>query len=363
MCVFFGATALFLSSCQKNDSFLDSETQQTLLIPQTAILVSNTASLRIDASSKSTEAEEFAKLLAVSLKQKEMRNFIKTEANKKFDGDFDILVSKVIEAQIGNEKFGEKLKKNSPNGYAKGKETFDNALKNPKLNIAIPVLIEKWDDTKQQPLVAVAVDADEKQTQQLKAYDSDGRLYLLDAKTEPNVPVIVIANNERMDYKPIKNTSQNLRISGNSEKITALQCPNLSAIESWYYGGPELRFEGVVYDDTFSSAYLAFSKTQHPPRDLAVLGFSPNQELFEWHFDNNHGPDYYIQSWEIDDSGTTAKLTVGVSAGKKDQVTGTASFELSYKAQDKKLAGELIHYTSSTPKTIADSYIWFVLGN
>lgn len=331
---------------------------EELLIPSTAKVIDE-KSLRLSTTNEVIEAEEFAKLLASSLKDKEVRKFLKNEANKKTDGDFDILVSQVLNSKIGIQNFSDKIKNNSANG----KEVFDKATKNPKLNIAIPVLIEKWDDAKQQPLVAVSIGVIEKDTKFLKAFDSKGKSYLIDANIEPNVPVIVVGNNERMNYQSDIKKDKNLRTSGNTEKVTYIKCPNLSDIESWYFGGPELRFDGVVYNDGFSAAYQAFTKTQHPSRNNAKDGYTLTQNLFEWYYDNNHGPDYYIQTWEIDDSGTTYKLTVGVSAGKKDVVTGTASFELSYKAQDKKLAGELIHYTSPTPKTINDSFIEFKLEN
>lgn len=87
---------------------------------------------------------------------------------------------------------------------------------------------------------------------------------------------------------------------------------------------------------------------EYPPaRQNASNGYTlPSstavQNLFSWHFDSNHGPDYYLQSYEIDDSGTTQSLTVGVTAGKKDVITGNALFTLTYKAQDKVLKGELI---------------------
>lgn len=198
--VFFVSLSAFFYSCNKNDAVPDSITQEQLLIPQTAQAVADGSSARV-AATETIEAEEFAKLLALSLKQKDIRTFVKEEANKTFDGDFDILVSRVAELKIGNDKFSERIKKNAPNGYAKGKEVFDNAIKNKKLNISIPILIDNWDDSRQQPLVAVAIGVSEKETKFLKAFDSNGKTYLLDAKTEPNVPVIVVGNNERLNYK------------------------------------------------------------------------------------------------------------------------------------------------------------------
>jgi hypothetical protein len=347
-------------SPQLPDSELSVKSEE-ILIPSTATVFDG-SSFRISSEKETSEADEFAKLIATSLKDRDIRKFIKDEANKQFDGDFDILVSKVINAKVGNEDFIDKIVNNSQNSLAR--EIFEVAKKNPKLNISVPVLNETWDDVNQQLLVAVAIGAVENTTEYLKAFDSNGKVYLIDANIEPDVPVIVIGNNERMDYeKETKESNENMRTSGNLERITYIKCPRLGDIESWYLGAPELRFDGVVYSLGSHTAYQAFKKTVVPSRSNAKDGFTLNQGLFNWYFDTSHGPDYYIQSWEIDNSGTTYKLTVGVTAGKKDVASGTASFELSYTAQDRQLPGELIHYTSATPKTVSDSYLEFKLEN
>lgn len=369
------ASMPFLSSCLQDEIInesklnLTNQTGQKTKLSKEGILIPSTARV-IDANSartESTEVDEFAKLLASSLKNEEMRTFLKDEANKKFDGDYDILVSNVLDAGIGGETFSDVVKDNDDNDNtnARTNNAFDAATENPKLNIAIPVLIEDWNDETQQPLVAVAMGAIEGETKFLKAYDSNGTEYLLDADTEPDVPVIVIANNERMgeDFQETRESTANARISGNMEKITYLKCPNLKKIESWYFGGPEIRFDGVVYNSNSGAAIQAFKKTQNPSRDMAKHGYTLTQDLFNWYYDTHQGPDYYIQSSEIDDSGATYKVSVSVTAGKKDVVSGTVGFEISYTAQDKELAGELIHYQSATPKTISDSYIVFKLTN
>jgi hypothetical protein len=227
-------------------------------------------------------------------------------------------------------------------------------------------LIDEWDYSKHQLLVAVAIDVKEDETDFLKAYDSKGNSYLLDANVEPDVPVIVVTNNERMDsYQPVKNEngSTNLRTSGKLERVTYIKCPKLKDIESWYFGGPELRFDGVVYNTNFTAAFQAFTKMQNPTRKSASDGYTLNQGLFNWYFDDHHGPDYYIQAWEIDDSGTTHKFSVSVTAGSKESTHGSASYELIYRQEDRRLAGELIHHKSSTPKTVSDSYIEYRLSN
>jgi Protein of unknown function (DUF3103) len=337
------------------DEFSISE-NELIIVPNTAIPF-NEKSARIGVSAIDTDAEEFAKLLALSLKDKGVREFLKSEANKQQYGDYDIIVSEALNKIIGQSKFKDKLTNSHSKNSSAGNIVLTNALKNSKLTISIPVSIEKWNAVGQLPLVAVATTLNERTDSQVKAFDSKGNSYLLSSKTEPNVPVIVVRNFEAFaDSAPSKDKSA--RTSGLQEKITYIKCPNLSNIEPWLKGKPELRFEGVVYNDAFSAAFLAFSKDQHPTRSSASGGYSLTQGLFNWNFAGNHGPDYYIQAMELDDTGATYKITITV--GKKD--SGSASFELSYKDNDEKLAGELINFTTSTPHTVSDSNIEYTIN-
>ena len=351
-----------LFSCKESSSLSPNEfslsENESIVVPNTALLLNGQSSARVGVSTTDTDAEEFAKLLALSIKDKDVRKFLKNEASKQVHGDYDIIVSEVLNSPIGSIKFKDKLKNSHSKSPSEGSRVVDNALKNSKLTISIPVSIDKWNDVGQLPLVAAATTLNEKTDSQVNAFDSKGNVYLLSSKIEPNVPVIVVRNFEEFVTTELPKV-KNARISGLQEKITYIKCPDLNAIESWLRGKPELRFDGVVYNDSFSSAYQAFSKNQNPSRSDASNGYTLTQGLFDWYFDDNHGPDYFIQAMEMDDNGATYKITIGVTVGKKDVVSGTASFELTYRAGDEKLAGELINYKSSTPKTISDSYIEF----
>lgn len=371
------ASVLFFSSCQEDATINETSSDvmdqassvanldnEEILVPSTATVV-DAKSSGISAKKEIAEVEEFAKRLAASLKEEEMRTFLKDEASKQFDGDYDILVSNVIDTKVGDESFDDKIKGGTENSNARTSNVVDAATKNPKLNISVPVLIEDWDDQKKQPLVAVSMGAVEGETKFIKAYDSNGKEYLLDAETEPDVPVIVVGNNERMGKEfeeAVKENNSNAKTSGRMQQIKYIRCPNLKKIESWYFGGPELRFDGVVYNNNSSTTVQAFKKTRTPSRDEASDGYSFTQDLFRWYFNENQGPDYYIQSWEIDDAGTTHELTVGVSFGKEGAAQGSASYKLTYRAQDKQLAGELINNRNPVTETISDDLIEFRLS-
>jgi hypothetical protein len=335
-----------------------------LLIPTTATLVDEKSTVQSE-DPEVVEAEEFAKLLASAINGKDVRKFLKDEANKKFDGDFDILVSKVLDSKIGKVNFKGLVEQSSSLGASKGKEVFEKAIKNPKLNISVPIQIVKWNESKQQLLVAVAVGYVDGETKFVKAFDSKGRTYLIDASIEPNVPVIVVGNNERMDYQEeVTNNEKSTRISGRSERLYFVRCPDVSAIEGWLLGAPELRFSIVVYNNDESASRLAATiNIGFSSRNLAWAGKPTNFVFFNWYFDDEHGPDYYVQSAEIDDTGTAHKITVGVSVGVKDKVTGTASQELTYKNGDEILAGRLINYRDQSPSIVQDDLIMFFIDN
>lgn len=130
------------------------------------------------------------------------------------------------------------------------------------------------------------------------------------------------------------------------------------------FGKPELRFTGVGYRNNLSSTFKAFEFVKTPSRSTAKSDYTLNAYMFNWYFDDIHGPDYYFQAIEEDNSGTQLKLTVSVSVGIKENVTGQAGFEINYRAQDKLLYGQSITYMDSEPRTYTSSdYLYFGLNN
>lgn len=292
-------------------SSLVSETS-SILVPSTVKLLDE-KSLRYSEDNETAVAEKFAILVAKSLSESDFREFLKDEANKMYDGDYDILVSNVITKKLGSEDFRTKISKQSISKSVSSNEIFLLATQNERLNISVPLHIEKWNTSKQLPLVAVSIGSNETTTTYLKAFDATGRTYLIDAKIEPDVPVIVIGDNERMNYKKNDTTEKKLRTSGNPERITFIKCPDLNSIEAWHRGGPEIQFDCVVYNNDFSAAFQAASGIRsHVSRNTAENGWIPissnGQELFQWCFEENHEPDYFLQVGEMDDAGGTQNL-------------------------------------------------------
>ncbi|CAN5861785.1 hypothetical protein BH24BAC1_BH24BAC1_33670 [soil metagenome] len=148
--------------------------------------------------------EFFAKTLAKSLSNVQVRRSIKKEALKQFDGDYDILYSQ-FQNQILPES-GITVEQALGAGAAdngdvtnKVSEIRRAAKEFPKLNIAVPVLIDKWDVENYVPLVAVVLPShDVEKTGIVKAYDNKGQVFWLDSKL-PEMPVVVVGLNERVE--------------------------------------------------------------------------------------------------------------------------------------------------------------------
>lgn len=204
------AVALFFAGCDK-------ETLEQVQPSNNATAVNANVNVGSD---KATDAklERFAKALAKSMTDKEVRKFIKNEANKMFDGDYDILYKTSVEKSVNGEKFSKLLAKQLKAIEKSGSDKeAENTLESfsteiPLLNISVPVNIESWDEESYIPLVVVIpTDFDEKTTKTVKAYDASGKVTLLSAKGTPNVPVIVVGRNERVNY----NTNGTFSFKGN----------------------------------------------------------------------------------------------------------------------------------------------------
>ncbi|MGM0642037.1 MAG: DUF3103 family protein [Thermotogota bacterium] len=193
---------------------------------------------KIVLNKENPKLHDFAKLIAKSMEDEKGRLFIKNEALKEFDGDFDILFSKFKNKKLDNSSLKATSFRTYEN-YLKRFYEFNNDIKSeddyelflnsliekyPLLQISIPEIYEgsteKWETTNYIPLVAILPDNyNEETTKVISAYDINGNVTYLNINKIPEKPVLVIGQNERL--VAIKKEDVNLK---NNKKIIQDPC-------------------------------------------------------------------------------------------------------------------------------------------
>lgn len=164
-------------------------------------------SASLDGTKVNAALEEIASSLAATLSDAEVRKLLKAKVGERFDGDEEVLYASIADARL---KDGKMFKQKLAAGYAKahGAKAGDEAgalqminkhiASVPRLQFAVPVEFESWNEADYVPLVAFGrVDIDDNQVEQLKAFDAQGNVHTLDAKNAPSQPVVVVGINER----------------------------------------------------------------------------------------------------------------------------------------------------------------------
>ena len=279
-----------------------------------------------------------------------MRVFIKNEASKKFDGDYDILFRNVQNLSVGGEAFKNHLVDKSKNSTLSLENIAIISEGMPLLNISVPVNIDKWDAETFTPLVAIVPDDyDDKTATKIKAYDADGKIHWLDANTAPNFPVVVVGENERTEIKngevvlkyKLGTTSSKKRISkintlmiapgdgggggggsstcyrtdGQWEYMNALIFPDnylQSRYEDWILGAPEIRITIFKPSENFTQLGI-FSSTFYEPSRRADVNndwdhFYGSWPLYMW-YTADYG-NIVIYKMVEEDGGQIVEITV-----------------------------------------------------
>lgn len=160
--------------------------------------------------------ENYALILASSIKDVELRYIIKEEAKLMFDGDYDILTSTLESLTVRNKETQvrelliaacseESIKINSRmfNGNTKisGSEFLERTkMAFPNLQVAVPIHCEEWDTENYIPLVAfLPFDYDDQKAEYVDAFDIYGERHKLSVDVDPSDPVIVVGISERVD--------------------------------------------------------------------------------------------------------------------------------------------------------------------
>lgn len=203
---YFGRSILFLFmllvfqySCKKDAVDTASELQEN-----STQIVSGAATTRAPGSYYNNSVMEIAEALSLALADNaDLRKLIKKEALKKFDGDYDVLMStlqnveiptnKVPEGTLDFENLLRKYNKELDKGFL---QTLINTY--PDIQVSVPVNIDKWSST-YVPVVAIQPDYFDHGNDTHVPGFLKGKPQIVDAyNPSPTKPVVVVGRNERM---------------------------------------------------------------------------------------------------------------------------------------------------------------------
>lgn len=312
--------------------------------------------------------DEVAKALAKALTDKQMRTFVKAEASKRVDGDYNILYTRVANRVVDGQTVAQALSA-AQGGSPSARTTPIDLLAQdmPLLNVSVPINIKHWDVNQFTPLVAVLADDDSKP---LKAFDQDGNIHWLDAKKAPNFPVVVVGRSERYtltsmgtvqlkkglmptdrgdvmtmgdeeqlpddgtgggggggydnpgneDPNPPTDPNYCSDMSRLNLSLTGWYSGNLSAIESWARGAPEIRMRAFAITQNQTKVDVYGDPTRgnlwEPSNRDQVNGrwWNLNDYLFNWNV-NYYGEEVTFVLQE-EDGGNPRDVSIPISFKK-----------------------------------------------
>ncbi len=141
----------------------------------------------------------FSTALAKALQNEEFRELIKSEALKKFDGDYDIFYQKLKDVRLSSGLTVESL----IGSYLEKDADIMKLTRNlPLLTIFIPELsrhsASKWDTKNEIPIVGVRNYGDLAVNKPMKTFDSNGNEGSLSYRQDFLRPIIIVKDNERL---------------------------------------------------------------------------------------------------------------------------------------------------------------------
>lgn len=221
------------------------------------------------------QLNELAKALNLAVQaSSNVRQFVRTEVMRRFDGDYDFLIDDAINKKIkfsdemivtrsglSERSFGEIIRDYLPTTKSGNDILTELQKQYPDLQVAVPVHAIEWDPETYVPVVAfIPDDYDDSTTLSVPGYDANGNYVEVDAIRVPNVPVIVLSRNERYGRSSVLNeiidTSDVPDINpdiNDPTNLTAVTSGSSIAL-SWNYTGQALGYHvwrKGIEDDSF----------------------------------------------------------------------------------------------------------------
>lgn len=164
---------------------------------------------RSQASPQDIKFHNLAKVVSIAVTESDqLRGLIKSEALQQFDGDYDVLFSKIKDKAINGMALKDYLEAIYIRiGLGRGNTNSINSiddlvLEYPNIQISCPVSADDWDEINYVPIVTfIPEDFNEGVTTTIEGFNNNQSIDV-DAVTPPTEPVLVIGICERMSAPP-----------------------------------------------------------------------------------------------------------------------------------------------------------------
>lgn len=266
-------TIIFVSSCQERLS------------------VAPFAPVQISDKQSNILKNEFATVLAKALIDKKVRDFIKNESLKQFDGDYDILYAVIKDKMFQDGKTFEQYLSQ----YASSSDILSKLSSVPLLTIFVPTLAkfspQTWDVNSQIPIVAsLSSDQIETSGNRIMAFSQNGESYTLTTKDDPNRPVIVIKNNERLVAQSLNSNARQISPAEalGGEVFMATNNYKYYFIGDVFHKNKPNARALADYTTPDQSVIYAFDQNLESHRDYVYYGINPPQGVNQGSFKRNY---------------------------------------------------------------------------
>lgn len=189
---------------------------------------------------------------------------------------------------------------------------------------------------------------DDIECEKILAFDGNGNKFKLNAKDDPEYPVIVVGLNERVDpdTKEVYNFTNDStgKIASTTKDLRIGWVKLVDDKEPWWKGSPEIYYTFINGSATnIRKNYYSWWKNSGSNNYWRHF----NKRIMYWYEDTD--PDRSIIRWMEYDSGAT--ITLGLSYSykiKPTNVTATASFGFSIKDGDDNMGSATFHRNDPT---------------
>ena len=276
----------------------------------------------------------------------DFRNLVYKSISFRFDGDDDVLCKEL--QKKNREMNGEEL------NILEALDYFQIQGRYPQ--IYIPFFEENRDIRGTENVIVVnAIDINESD-QAFQGYFWNGEALvptdcLIDEEYAENHEVWVISINERVDENgnpltvfrngddDVSKESKSARSGTKNEYVMTINCTNLSEIESWIYGAPEIRCDCVSGNSAkISSQFFYPDRRRDVDNRDWVVDCCGGRRMYYWNT-TQHTKYVYFQWTEIDNSGSSISFPITFKVGVVS--VGTT---ITLKADDRDAGGYLVYF-------------------